>query len=224
MHIPLPLIILAIAVISLDNTHFLQSNLAKPVIAGPLIGWLSGDIYTGLYLGVLFQALALAIIPVGATYFPETGIATMLAVLLAVVGKDQGIYLSSALFPLLLVSTIVALSSGLLTILMRRINTSLLQFYQKRGRYPSGQSLVVFGIASHVLIWTNLLLVLFQPLFFSYSYLHGFSIFHLPQDWIFAATVACGLALIVQVRSLWREKLITLIALLSGGVALWLST
>ena len=55
----------AIALLELDAASVGPFLLSRPVVIGPIIGWLAGSTSTGAVLGVVFEALSLADLPLG---------------------------------------------------------------------------------------------------------------------------------------------------------------
>lgn len=64
-------------ILCLDRV-FLQIMVSRPVVAGPLVGWLLNDPYTGLVCGALIELLWIDRLPIG-TYVPPND--TMTAVI-----------------------------------------------------------------------------------------------------------------------------------------------
>lgn len=81
----------------LDRTAALQVMISRPIVAGPLTGWVLGAPETGLLVGMLVELLWLGRLPVGATIPPDdTQVAvggTSLAVALgsSVAGSEAGL-------------------------------------------------------------------------------------------------------------------------------------
>lgn len=69
----------------LDRVAILQGMLSRPLIAGPLVGWLLGDPLTGLQVGVMVELLWLARLPVGAAVPPDDTQVTVAGTTLSVV-------------------------------------------------------------------------------------------------------------------------------------------
>jgi PTS system mannose-specific IIC component len=57
--------------LGLDRTAFLQSMVSRPLVAGPLTGWLLGIPLAGLEVGMLLELLWLARLPVGTVIPPD---------------------------------------------------------------------------------------------------------------------------------------------------------
>ena len=68
--------------VGLDLVSVPQAMISRPLVAGTVAGWLTGDVHTGLRIGVLFELFALDVLPVGAVKYPDYGPATVAAVVL----------------------------------------------------------------------------------------------------------------------------------------------
>ena len=66
--------------IGIDATSFPQVMISRPLVAGALAGWLAGIPSEGAMLGAILEAFHLAILPIGAARYPESGTATAAAV------------------------------------------------------------------------------------------------------------------------------------------------
>ncbi len=63
--------------ITLDETAFLQVMASRPIVVGPLVGWLIGDLESGLLLGSILELIYLDVLPAGAAHFPDSGLAAV---------------------------------------------------------------------------------------------------------------------------------------------------
>jgi mannose/fructose/N-acetylgalactosamine-specific phosphotransferase system component IIC len=64
----------------LDLVSVLQTLLSRPLIAGPIAGWLLSDPETGLRVGAVLELFALDVVPVGSSKYPDFGAAAVSAV------------------------------------------------------------------------------------------------------------------------------------------------
>ena len=64
---------------AVDGTSVGQFMVSRPLVAATLGGWVMGDPVAGLAVGVLLELLHLAVLPVGAARFPESGPAAVVA-------------------------------------------------------------------------------------------------------------------------------------------------
>lgn len=92
------------AIFCLDVTAFGQFMISRPIVCGPVIGYLLGDIKTGLWVGMIVDLIWIGVIPMGAAIpqdatavvvlslvwglkaFPADHVTTVLALMLAVPG------------------------------------------------------------------------------------------------------------------------------------------
>lgn len=100
---------LAGLLLGLDRTAVGQFMLARPVVAGPLTGWLIGDPLVGLQVGALVELLWLGRLPVGAAIPPDD---TQVAVAATVLAVAAGQYYSLEGITLILFSVLVAMPLG----------------------------------------------------------------------------------------------------------------
>jgi PTS system mannose-specific IIC component len=66
-------------VVGLDATSFPQIMISRPLVAATLTGWILGDPALGAALGALHEIFSLAVLPVGASRYPEAGTASVAA-------------------------------------------------------------------------------------------------------------------------------------------------
>lgn len=65
--------------LAVDATSVGQFMLSRPLVAAGLAGMLAGDLQAGIVVGVLLEALHLAVLPVGAARYPDPGPAAVAA-------------------------------------------------------------------------------------------------------------------------------------------------
>ena len=82
-------------VAGLDLVSLLQTLISRPLIAGPVAGWLIGDPETGLRVGAVLELFALDVVPVGSSKYPDFGAAAIGAVAFAA-GTDWTMTLGAA--------------------------------------------------------------------------------------------------------------------------------
>jgi PTS system mannose-specific IIC component len=78
---PLTLLLLSLlgGLLALDATSLGQFMLSRPLIAAGLAGMIAGNPEGGIVVGVLLEAIHLAVLPVGAARYPEAGPAAVAA-------------------------------------------------------------------------------------------------------------------------------------------------
>ncbi len=63
----------------LDSVSFGQSMISRPIVAGPLAGWILGEPATGMWVGSVLEILSLRQLPIGAARSWDTGPAAVTA-------------------------------------------------------------------------------------------------------------------------------------------------
>ncbi len=114
------------AFLALDRRAVLQSMLAHPVIAAPLVGWALGEPATGLGVGLLVGLLWSGALPVGGVVPPDETLAAVTGSTVAVLGARAG---GLAVAPAAMLGFAAALPAALagrrLELVLRRINGEL---------------------------------------------------------------------------------------------------
>lgn len=72
------------ALLSLDAVHVAQVMVSRPVVVGPVAGWILGDVATGLWAGALVELVWISVLPIGPYTPPDATVATLAAVAVAV--------------------------------------------------------------------------------------------------------------------------------------------
>jgi PTS system mannose-specific IIC component len=88
-------------VLALDGTSVGQFMVSRPIVACVLAGWIAGDAAAGAMLGMVLEALHVAVLPVGAARYPEAAPAAVAAAAVYVSGGGgEGLLLAVVLFAL----------------------------------------------------------------------------------------------------------------------------
>lgn len=66
-------------ILTLDSTVFGQFMISRPIVAGPVIGWLCGDVKTGIIVGAMIELLWIGVVPVGVGVPPDSAIVCIVA-------------------------------------------------------------------------------------------------------------------------------------------------
>ncbi len=64
--------------VALDKTEAFQTMFSQPLVIGPIIGFLWGDLSSGLKAGILFQLIYLWVMPIGTAMFPDPAIGSII--------------------------------------------------------------------------------------------------------------------------------------------------
>lgn len=86
------------ALVSLDVTAIGQFMICRPIVVGPLFGYLLGDVKAGLWIGMIVELLWVNSIPMGASVPPDITAMTILATvwgIAAVPGSNESTILAS---------------------------------------------------------------------------------------------------------------------------------
>lgn len=73
----------ALALLELDTTYFGQFLLSRPVVVGSVIGFLTGDFFLGLQLGIFTELIYLDFIPIGGIVPPSGAISAGVGTIMA---------------------------------------------------------------------------------------------------------------------------------------------
>ncbi|AJF06987.1 PTS sugar transporter subunit IIC [Geoalkalibacter subterraneus] len=76
-------------VLGLDRTAAFQLMISRPIVAGPLTGFVLGDAWVGLQIGALVELLWLGRLPVGAAIPPDDTQVTVAATVLSVAAASR---------------------------------------------------------------------------------------------------------------------------------------
>jgi mannose/fructose/N-acetylgalactosamine-specific phosphotransferase system component IIC len=119
--------------VALDLVSVPQAMIARPIVAGAVAGWMTGDLDAGLRVGLLFELFALDVLPVGAVRYPDYGPATVVGTALAAGAPWQfALGLSAAL------GLVLAVLGGLSLQLVRRLNARAIQ--RRAAALSAGES------------------------------------------------------------------------------------
>lgn len=88
--------------IGLDRTAVGQFMISQPVVAGPLTGWLLGDVAAGFVIGAVLELIWVLDLPVGTFVPADSTVAAVAATAIAAIGGGGGSDLSVIGFSLLL--------------------------------------------------------------------------------------------------------------------------
>lgn len=83
------------SLVGLDLASWPQLMLSRPIVAGGVAGLLLGDPVAGVTVGGLLELFALDVLPIGATRYPDFGVAALAGVALAA-GHDTAAMLGPA--------------------------------------------------------------------------------------------------------------------------------
>lgn len=84
------LLVVTGAVLTLDRWAVLQTMASRPLVVGPLVGFVLGDVANGVLWGAVFEIAYLGVLPVGAARYPNETIATVVGTTVAILGARSG--------------------------------------------------------------------------------------------------------------------------------------
>lgn len=109
--------------VAVDTASFLQIMISRPLVAGFLTGWLLGDLPTGCMIGAILELLYLRVLPLGASKYPDAGLATVVSASLAIFSeRNLGHFDQYLLVWLILLAMFVGTVGGVSQQLVRRGN------------------------------------------------------------------------------------------------------
>lgn len=195
--------------LGLDRTAALQIMISRPLVAGPLVGFVLGDILTGLTVGMLLELLWLCRMPVGASIpHDDTQItvgATTLAIALSgSLGGGVGLTLAALLVALSLGKIGQSVERAVRTQNQRLPAVALARL--QNGQLPAVERLHLLGLGNFALgaltTYTAIILVgrwliiSGAPLFLE--------LLTRQADWLKLALILVGAATLLQALNVRR--------------------
>lgn len=120
------------ALIGLDRTAAGQFMLSQPIVAGPIAGWLLGDVTTGLIIGAVLELIWVMDMPVGTFVPADSTIAAVWAVASCIIGSSGRVDSHAIGFSLLLTIGMVPVTMKAEAI-VRKKNARLADFAASAG-------------------------------------------------------------------------------------------
>lgn len=81
------LLIIVGAVIFLDHWPAIQTMISRPIVVGPVAGMILGHPMEGAVWGAVFEVAYLGVLPIGASRYPDAGLAALVGTSVAVSGQ-----------------------------------------------------------------------------------------------------------------------------------------
>jgi mannose/fructose/N-acetylgalactosamine-specific phosphotransferase system component IIC len=169
---------LAASIISLDVTACWQVMISRPIIIGPLIGWMCGDFVQGMMMGSILELIWINTLPLGASIPLDAAATTVVATATSIF---LGQWWSGNQSTTIVLGICYAMPLGMiikkLDIFVRRFSNQLVYYADKYAKEDN-----LFMIQAMVIL-AVLLIVLKYFLFYFISIYLGIYIFHLivPQ-------------------------------------------
>lgn len=82
---------------TIDERYFGASMMNRPIIIGPIVGLILGDLHQGILIGAALEAMFIGIVTIGAALPPDVGVAGTIATALAIksgAGADVAVTLA----------------------------------------------------------------------------------------------------------------------------------
>ncbi len=137
------------ALISLDVTAFGQFMISRPIVVGPLFGFLLGDMKTGIWLGMIVEMVWVNVIPMGASVPPDT---TAIAILATVWGMRALPYHSSAMVLALALAIPAAILFRLIDVAQRYLHVRIARWVQE-GTAENLEKRVSLGVSAGFMLF-----------------------------------------------------------------------
>ncbi|MGY3778773.1 PTS mannose/fructose/sorbose/N-acetylgalactosamine transporter subunit IIC [Isobaculum melis] len=80
------LLVALFVTIAFIDSHTFQTHIFRPIVVGPVVGLIMGDVATGFAVGVSIELMFLAVIFVGTALPPDPTISTAIAAAIAILG------------------------------------------------------------------------------------------------------------------------------------------
>jgi len=118
----------ASSILILDKYAFGEFGLSQPVIAGAIIGWLCGDLRSGILIGSIFQLIFLGGLPIGRDIPPDGPGAGLVAVGAYFLLRPSHPHEASLIIAAIL-GLFASIAGGALEIMIRRNNEKLYHLF-----------------------------------------------------------------------------------------------
>ncbi len=149
---------LAGGLIGLDRTALGQIMLSQPLVTGPFVGWLMGDVITGTVIGAVLELIWVLDMPVGTFVPADSTVGTVAATAIAAIGSGGQAGLDVIGFSILLTTAMVPIIMSV-DLFVRKRNSALAEVPSSRdcddpaGKLARSQAagLLFFFLKSFVL-------------------------------------------------------------------------
>jgi mannose/fructose/N-acetylgalactosamine-specific phosphotransferase system component IIC len=111
-------------IIGLDRTALGQIMVSQPIVAGPITGWLLGDVAAGIMIGGVLELIWVLDMPVGTFVPADATVGAIAATAIAVLGSNGGAGLDVIGFCLLLTTVMVPVTMAV-DLYVRKRNSGL---------------------------------------------------------------------------------------------------
>lgn len=94
---------LIVSIINIDDKNVVSIGLSRPIIIGPILGYLIGNIYYGIFVGCIIELILINLMPTGAVVPPNGAVITGVVMILS---HYFHIYKTGTLLPVILIYSI----------------------------------------------------------------------------------------------------------------------
>lgn len=145
-------------IIGLDRTAAGQFMVSQPIVAGPITGWMLGDVTTGLVIGAVLELIWVLDAPVGTFVPADSSIGAVSATAIAILGSGGTASPDVCGFSILLTTVMVPLTM-MIDVIVRKQNSGLAEYalaapgedVSRRLALAHLSGLVVFFMKSFIL-------------------------------------------------------------------------
>ena len=140
------------------NESFISSSLNRPVVAGTIIGWIMGDIQTGMQIGATLNLMQLGVAAFGGASIPDFLTASILGTAFAIIsGQGMEFGLAIAIPVALLMMQMDILARFLNVFILHRVDRAI-----ERGQVNKIRPLVLsgafsWGLSRAIPVWLMLI-------------------------------------------------------------------
>ena len=208
----------------LDTTAVLQSMVSQPLISGAILGWFSGDLYTGLQIGFLLQLLWLGELPVGAARIPEGNFGSLVGILFGLQYKPFEAELGNVILLVAIVYALICSYFGLKMVTsIRTFNIRLFDRARRMTAAGNTKGLFLVNIAALLVRWAAAVMMVFILVRL------GVSLFdpllpHLSPHWdqwarhVDVGILGAGAGLSLNLFRTKKQRAVIIAAAIAGGL------
>jgi mannose/fructose/N-acetylgalactosamine-specific phosphotransferase system component IIC len=151
-------------IIGLDRTAAGQFMVSQPIVAGPITGWILGDVTTGLVIGAVLELIWVLDIPVGTFVPADATIGAISATTIAVLGSRGSAPLDQIGFSILLTTGMVPVTM-MVDALVRKWNSRLAETAVAAAGEDAGRKLTQAHLSGLVIFFLKsfILYMVFLP-------------------------------------------------------------
>ncbi|MDO5695299.1 MAG: PTS sugar transporter subunit IIC [Eubacteriales bacterium] len=146
--------------IAFIDSHTLQTHIFRPVVVGPVVGLIMGDVQTGFTVGVTVELMFLAVIFVGTAVPPDPTISTAIATAVAILGGGGTELAVATALPVSFIGQIASTvqNSVINVYFMHRMDKAVERMDRKamvrnNTVYPMLMNIILYGIPTFLAVY-----------------------------------------------------------------------